>query len=46
MKKLELRTKSTIILSLFRILEPKNDKILIDNIDINLLGLDKLIKNE
>ena len=46
MEKLELRTKSTIIFSSFRILETKNDKILIDNIDINLLGLDKLIKNE
>ena len=37
--------KSTITLCLFRILEAINGKILIDDIDISLLGLDKLRKN-
>ena len=37
--------KSTITLCLFRILEATKGKILIDNIDISLLGLDKLRKN-
>ena len=37
--------KSTICLCLFRILEPLNGKILIDNIDITTIGLDLLRKN-
>ena len=37
--------KSTITLCLFRILEPLTGKILIDDVDISTLGLDKLRKN-
>ena len=37
--------KSTIVLCLFRLLEPTQGKILIDDININELGLNKLRKN-
>ena len=37
--------KSTITLCLFRIIEPLSGKILIDDVDITKIGLDKLRKN-